>query len=162
MNKKAITPFLFAAVAVLIISSCDNSQDDNKEKVISKETNLQNTEFNWSDNNVISFSDVHNPMNGYASDDPEALDTSFINILFKGLLEREDVEFLDQVNEEKISAQQVKEQLKREPKPFPTVILDKSVKDIDDFRPDLVTLENYDPHPILKGELTVAGGLFEK
>ncbi len=58
--------------------------------------------------------------------------------------------------------EQVKEQLKREPKVFPTVTLDKSVKDIDDFKPDLVTLEGYDPHPVLKGELTVAGGLFEK
>lgn len=57
--------------------------------------------------------------------------------------------------------EQVKEQLKREPKPFPTVSIDKSVKSLDDFRPDHVTLENYDPHPLLKGELTVAGGLYE-
>ena len=57
---------------------------------------------------------------------------------------------------------QVKEQLKRKPKPFPTVAIDKSVKDIDDFRPEHVTLENYDPHPALKGELTVAGGLYER
>jgi len=58
--------------------------------------------------------------------------------------------------------EQVKEQLKRKPKPFPKVTIDKSVKTIDDFRPDLVTLENYDPHPLLKGDLTIAGGLFEK
>lgn len=57
--------------------------------------------------------------------------------------------------------EQVKEQLKREPRPFPTITLDKSVKDIDDFRPEHVTLENYDPHPTLKAELTVAGGLYE-
>lgn len=57
--------------------------------------------------------------------------------------------------------EQVKEQLKRSPKPFPTVTIDKSVKDVDDFRPELVTLENYDPYPVLKGELTVAGGLYE-
>lgn len=58
--------------------------------------------------------------------------------------------------------EQVKEQLKRKPKPFPIVKIDKSVKEIDDFRPDSVTLENYDPYPALKGELTVAGGFFEK
>lgn len=57
--------------------------------------------------------------------------------------------------------EQVKEQLKRKPKPFPTVKIDKSVKSIDDFRPEHVMLENYDPYPVLKGELTVAGGLYE-
>lgn len=56
---------------------------------------------------------------------------------------------------------QVKEQLKRKPKPFPRIKIDTSVKDIDDFRPEHVVLENYDSHPILKGELTVAGGLYE-
>lgn len=56
---------------------------------------------------------------------------------------------------------QVKEQLKRKPKAFPKVTIDKSVKKLDDFMPDKVTLEDYDPHPLLKGELTVAGGLYE-
>lgn len=58
--------------------------------------------------------------------------------------------------------EQVKEQLKRKPKPFPTVKIDASVKTLEDFRPEHVTLENYDPHPILKGELTIAGGFYEK
>lgn len=58
--------------------------------------------------------------------------------------------------------EQVKEQLSREPRPFPTIKIDPSVKTLDDFRPEHVTLENYDPHPVLKGELTVAGGLYEK
>lgn len=57
--------------------------------------------------------------------------------------------------------EQVKEQLKREPRPFPKLTLDPSVKNLDDFRPDHVTLEGYDPHPMIKGELTVAGGLYE-
>ena len=57
--------------------------------------------------------------------------------------------------------EQVKEQLKRKPKPFPKVTIDKAVKTIDDFRPDLVTLENYDPYPVLKGDLTIAGGFYE-
>lgn len=58
--------------------------------------------------------------------------------------------------------EQVKEQLQRAPKEFPKVTIDKSVKKLDDFSPDLVTLEDYDPHPLLKGDLTVAGGLYEK
>ncbi len=56
---------------------------------------------------------------------------------------------------------QVKEQLKRKPRPFPKVTIDKSVKDIDDFLPKHVTLTGYDPHPLLTGELTVAGGFYE-
>ena len=56
---------------------------------------------------------------------------------------------------------QVKEQLKRKPKPFPKVKIDPSVKSLDGFRPELVTLEDYDPYPMLKAELTVAGGLYD-
>ncbi len=56
---------------------------------------------------------------------------------------------------------QVKEELSRKPKDFPTITIDPSVKKLDDFRPEHVTLNNYDPHPVLRGELTVAGGLFE-
>jgi thymidylate synthase len=56
---------------------------------------------------------------------------------------------------------QVKEQLKRTPKPLPEIKIDKSVKEIDDFAPEKVELLGYDPHPGLKGELTVAGGLYE-
>lgn len=58
--------------------------------------------------------------------------------------------------------EQVKEQLKRKPRPLPKVKIDPKVKNIDDFRPEHVILENYDPHPILKGELTIAGGYYEK
>ncbi len=57
---------------------------------------------------------------------------------------------------------QVKQQLKRKPKPFPIVKIDPSVKELEDFRPEHVTLENYDPYPALRGELTIAGGYFEK
>ncbi len=58
--------------------------------------------------------------------------------------------------------EQVKEQLKRTPRPLPTVTIDSRVKKLDDFRPEHVLLENYDPHPTLKAELTVAGGFYEK
>lgn len=58
--------------------------------------------------------------------------------------------------------EQVKEQLKREPRPFPQVDLDPNIKELADFTPDLVSLKNYDPYPAIKGELTIAGGLYEK
>lgn len=58
--------------------------------------------------------------------------------------------------------EQVKEQLKRAPKPFPTLTIDPKVRDLDNLTPEHVLLENYDPHPLLKGELTVAGGFDEK
>ena len=57
--------------------------------------------------------------------------------------------------------EQVKEQLKRNPKPFPKIKIEGSIKDIDDFKPEMVILKNYDPHPTLKAELTVAGGYYE-
>ncbi|MBI3588106.1 thymidylate synthase [Candidatus Micrarchaeota archaeon] len=58
--------------------------------------------------------------------------------------------------------EQVNEQLSREPRPFPTIGISDAVTSIDSFRPELVTLENYNPHPSIKGELTVAGGFDEK
>jgi len=57
---------------------------------------------------------------------------------------------------------QVKEQLTRTPRPFPRVTLSDKITSLDSFRPEHVTLEGYDPHPALKGELTVAGGFDEK
>lgn len=57
--------------------------------------------------------------------------------------------------------EQVKEQLTREPRPLPTLKIDSSVNDIDDFRPEHVILEGYDPHPPIKAELTIAGGFYE-
>jgi len=54
--------------------------------------------------------------------------------------------------------EQIKEQLKREPKPFPTVKLNPEIKNIDDFKFEDVTLENYDPHPPLKAEIANIGG----
>lgn len=56
---------------------------------------------------------------------------------------------------------QVKEQLTRKPRIFPIVKINPTVKKLEDFRPEHVTLENYDPYPMMKAELTVAGGLFD-
>ncbi len=57
--------------------------------------------------------------------------------------------------------EQVKEQLKRKPRSFPKVTIDNSVKSLETFHPDKITLEGYDPYPMLKAELTVAGGLYD-
>ena len=57
---------------------------------------------------------------------------------------------------------QVKEQLSREPFPFPTVTLDPKVKNIDDFTYNDITLEGYKAHPSLKADITTIGGFVEK
>ncbi len=57
---------------------------------------------------------------------------------------------------------QVNEQLKREPYPFPTLKISDEVKSLDSFRPEHITLENYVSHPFLKAKMTVAGGFDEK
>lgn len=57
--------------------------------------------------------------------------------------------------------EQVKEQLTRTPKAFPTIKIDPSVKTLEDFRPEHVELIGYDPYPAMKAELTVAGGLYD-
>ena len=57
--------------------------------------------------------------------------------------------------------EQVKEQLKRKPRPFPKVTIDPSVKSLETFNPDKVLLENYDPYSPIKAELTVSGGLYD-
>ena len=53
---------------------------------------------------------------------------------------------------------QVKEQLKRKPRPFPKMKINPKVKKIDDFKLEDFTLEGYNPHPPIKGEVTVVGG----
>jgi thymidylate synthase len=53
---------------------------------------------------------------------------------------------------------QMKEQIKRIPKKFPEMKLNPSVKKIDDFKFTDFELVGYDPHPPIKGEITVVGG----
>lgn len=53
---------------------------------------------------------------------------------------------------------QIKEQLKRKPRPFPRIKLNPNVKNIDDFKYEDIEVVNYDPHPSIKGEVTVVGG----
>jgi thymidylate synthase len=57
---------------------------------------------------------------------------------------------------------QVKEQIVREPKAFPKLVLSDQIVSLESFRPDMVALVDYDPHSFLKGEMTVAGGFDEK
>ncbi|KKQ25389.1 MAG: thymidylate synthase, thymidylate synthase [Microgenomates group bacterium GW2011_GWC1_37_12b] len=58
--------------------------------------------------------------------------------------------------------EQAREQLKRKPKKFPIVIINPKVKKLTDLLPEHITLENYNPHPPIKAELTVSGGYFAK
>lgn len=50
---------------------------------------------------------------------------------------------------------QVREQLSRKPRPFPTVNLNSKITDIDDFAFNDVTLDGYDPHPAIKAPIAV-------
>lgn len=50
---------------------------------------------------------------------------------------------------------QVREQLSREPRPLPTMRINPEVKDIFSFKYEDFTLENYNPHPHIKGVVAV-------
>lgn len=51
--------------------------------------------------------------------------------------------------------EQVKLQLTREPRPLPTMRINPDITDIFEFEYNDFTLENYDPHPHIKGEISV-------
>ncbi len=53
---------------------------------------------------------------------------------------------------------QTKEQIRRAPRQFPTMKLNPEVKNIDDFKFDDFKLENYNPHPLIKADVTIVGG----
>ena len=57
---------------------------------------------------------------------------------------------------------QVKEQLAREPNEFPKLIINPDKKEIDNFVYEDFSLEGYDPHGTIKGDITVVGGFNEK
>lgn len=57
---------------------------------------------------------------------------------------------------------QVKEQLKRKPKPFPKLKIDKAGTNLRNIKPEHIILEGYEPHPPIKAKLTVAGGYRKK
>ncbi len=51
--------------------------------------------------------------------------------------------------------EQVFTQMEREPKELPRMVLNPNVKDIDKFTFEDFTLEGYDPHPAIKGKVSV-------
>jgi thymidylate synthase len=51
------------------------------------------------------------------------------------------------------SLEAAKEQLMREPKPFPTLRINRKVESIDDFKLDDFVLENYTSHPAIKVDM---------
>jgi thymidylate synthase len=51
--------------------------------------------------------------------------------------------------------EQLELQLSREPKPLPKMVLNPDVKNIFDFKFEDFTLENYEPHPHIKGAVAV-------
>lgn len=53
---------------------------------------------------------------------------------------------------------QVREQIKRVPRPFPKLRLQRDVTSIDGFQYDDIVVEEYNPYPPIKGEVTVVGG----
>lgn len=55
---------------------------------------------------------------------------------------------------------QVREQLTREPRPLPKLELNSQVPRIDQFTIEDIKIEGYNPHPALKGEIVVVGGMF--
>lgn len=57
---------------------------------------------------------------------------------------------------------QVKEQIAREPLPFPSVKLNTDIIDIDSFKAEDIVLENYQSHPSLKAEIASIGGFDDK
>lgn len=56
--------------------------------------------------------------------------------------------------------EQVREQVTREPRPFPKLWLNPDVKEIDKFTIDDIKVEGYTHHPPIKGEVVVVGGVF--
>jgi len=61
-----------------------------------------------------------------------------------------------------IHVNQVREQLKRKPRPFPKIRFTSEFKTVDEFRPNFLELLNYNPHSPIKAALSVSGGYFQK
>ena len=58
--------------------------------------------------------------------------------------------------------EQAKEQMSREPMQFPTVSISDEVTSINNFKPEHVTLNNYESHAPIKAKLAVVGGVDHK
>lgn len=58
--------------------------------------------------------------------------------------------------------QQVREQISRKPRSFAVLKVNKNRKNIDEFVFEDFTIEDYNPHPPIKGDITVVGGFNTK
>ena len=90
---------------------------------------------------------------------------ALLNVILAKILKLEPGEFIHTFGDVHIyenHLDQVKEQLSRDPKPLPKISIDDSVNELDDFRPEHITLEDYDPHGVIKAELSVSGGFVEE
>ncbi len=86
-------------------------------------------------------------------------------IIIAKILGREPGEFVHTFGDVHIYGnhkEQAEEQLSREPKAFPTISFTQPFNSLDTFKPEFVQLNNYDPHPPIKAELTVIGGYNKK
>ena len=72
-----------------------------------------------------------------------------------GLQADEFIHTLGDVHIYKNHIEQIKLQLTREPRELPKIKINPEVKDIDDFEFDDFELTDYDPHPHIKGEISV-------
>lgn len=85
---------------------------------------------------------------------------ALLTVVIAKILGREAGEFIHTFGDFHIyenHKEQVKEQLSREPKEFPTITIDGAVT-LDSFSPEQVKLENYKPHKTISGDLSVVGG----
>lgn len=90
---------------------------------------------------------------------------ALLTVIIAKILNREPGEFIHTFGDVHIYENHfdaVKEQLKRKPKPLPQVRIEGKNVTLKSFNLDMVKLENYEAHPPIKAELTVAGGLYEK
>jgi len=51
--------------------------------------------------------------------------------------------------------EQVSAQVSRKPRPLPKIMIDPSLEEIDDFNFEMATIQSYDPHPAIKGDVAV-------
>ena len=86
---------------------------------------------------------------------------ALLTIVIAKILDREPGEFVHTFGDLHMYENhraQVEEQLTREPKAFPKIKINADKVNLDIFKPDMVVLENYEAHPPIKAELTIAGG----
>ena len=87
---------------------------------------------------------------------------ALLTVIIAKILNREPGEFIHTFGDLHIYENHfdaAKEQLARKPKPFPKVELKSKISNIDEFKPEMVELIDYEAHPSIKADLTVAGGL---